>query len=164
MNVQRLLLTAVLLAGVAACGRDPRIPSDAQDLSLAPSADWRSSFYYTGYRYPAREVIRDQQAWDSAWSTIHWGSSSVAAPPAVDFATEMVVLAAMGEHPTGGYSIQISEAALGVDAIYVLVTEKSPGQRCGLTQALTQPVALARLPRFDGEVKFLESQQTTNCW
>jgi len=168
---ESLVAMAVLLVPLAACsGWDPRIPVDAQEVtpkSLGdPSASTGTLYLYTGYHDPARLVIRDAGAWASAWSTLvqpQGASASGSPPPAVDFSTDMVVLAAMGERTTGGYVIQLTAAAATPEQVYVSVTQTDPGSSCIVTLALTQPVALARLQRFDGPVTFVESQATHDC-
>src|SRR5688572_28324788 len=42
-----------------------------------------------------REVVKDQAAWNALWAELRKGSSLPQEPPAVDFAREMVIVAAM---------------------------------------------------------------------
>jgi len=164
MAYKQSLAAAVLIAMAAACGgRDPQIPADAQEMGLAPvgSAQQQS---WSGFTERTRLVIRDQEAWGSAWSTVMGPSASPIGPPQVDFQSEMVVLAAMGQRNTGGYTIEIREAAANAEALYVSVVETSPGSGCVTTDALTQPVVMARVARHDGEVRFINNEVTRNCW
>ena len=75
-----------------------------------------------------------------------------------------VILVALGERPTGGYSIFIDRVTeLQDGSIEVLVRSVAPGPTCGVTAALTQPVDIARVPRRDGSVSFRELAETHNC-
>ncbi|HEY8210989.1 MAG TPA: protease complex subunit PrcB family protein [Myxococcaceae bacterium] len=179
-NVKAILAVA-LVAAVTACSNqdpdvlhDPNIPSGAQEVTMAPvggtqvqvpngNADFTNTYFYSGFKEPARLVIRDQQAWASAWATLMKPNPGASGPPIVDFSSEMVILAAMGERNRGGFGIDMTEAALASDALYVSVLETSPGVSCVTTDAITSPVALTRVARYDGEVKFSENARTTDC-
>src|SRR3989442_9299585 len=67
------------------------------------------------------------------------------AVPAVDFRTERVVLVALGQRSTGGYDIRIDSVVQFQRGSVTYVTATSPGQKCGTTSALSQPVDVIRL-------------------
>jgi PrcB C-terminal len=173
MTNVKAVLAVTLVAAFAACsGHDPNIPGDAQQVSMAPVSGSQVSssgggvtnaYSYSGFQEPARLVITDDQAWASAWATLMQPSPGASGPPHIDFSAQMVLLAAMGGRNTGGYSIDMTEAASTADTLYVSVLETSPGTSCITTDALTSPVALTRVVRFDGEVKFLENAKTIDC-
>ena len=120
--------------------------------------------YYSGIKTFERLVVRDAAAWQTVWTQIHAGSTPVTPPPTVDFSREMIVVAAMGEYSTGGYSILLERATedrTGGIAISVLST--SPGSNCGVTLAFSAPVDIARLPLHAGPVRFFERSETTAC-
>lgn len=117
----------------------------------------------SGFDQPARLVIRDPITWANAWQQTFKGSSPMPPVPDVDFTREVVVLAALGSHSTGGYAILI-EGATATDAgTSVAIRSISPGAACGTTQAFTQPVDIARVPRRDGKVSFVEQKEVHNC-
>lgn len=159
MTRTNALLSAVLIATLAACGRDPAIPGDARNLSME-QVGYDQSYQSSQFTEQTRLVIRDQQAWDDAWAKINGQTTA----PATDFSTSMIVLAAMGQRNHGGYSIAFNDIAATRDALYVSVTESSPGSMCVTTQALVEPVVLARVERIDGDVQFIEHTQTTSCF
>lgn len=76
----------------------------------------------------------------------------------------MVVVVALGLRMSGGYGILIDGASeIGADEVAVAVRSISPGPRCGVTGALIQPVDIARLPRRDGPVHFVEDSEVHSC-
>lgn len=120
--------------------------------------------YYSGLDQPGRIVVRDETSWQALWSQIHERFSEVPPVPAVDFSREMVVVVALGLRSSGGYSILVDAAHEASNAgLLVTVRSISPGSKCARTAALTQPVDIARVPRRDGEVSFLEQSEVTVC-
>jgi hypothetical protein len=75
----------------------------------------------------------------------------------------MVVLAALGSRNTGGYDVVFERATVESSQVTLTVRELAPGPRCGTTQALTQPVDVARLPRQEGAVRFAVRSALINC-
>jgi hypothetical protein len=155
--MDRQLAAAVSIAMATTSCLGERIPEGAEAVTLAPERT-----YYSGYREASRLVIRDEATWSSAWETYQGRVTPRPAAPAVDFTREMVLLAAMGERSSGGYSIQIDEAAASEGALYVAVTESSPGAGCVTSQSLSQPVVYARVPQH-ADVRFIERLTTSEC-
>jgi hypothetical protein len=120
--------------------------------------------FNSGVEQPERLVVRDSAAWNTLWIRIHARQSPIPPLPTVDFTREMVVFASLGTRSSGGYSILLDSASeAGSGAIDVVVRSVSPGPRCGVTAALTEPVDIAKLPRRDTPVQFVERSETTNC-
>jgi hypothetical protein len=120
--------------------------------------------FYSGFDKPTRLVVRDVVTWQTVWSQIYLRGSPVPPLPAIDFSREMVVVAALGSHSSGGYSILLdgaSEAA--ADGVAVTVNSSSPGSNCIVTEAFTQPLDVARLPLRHGPVSFVEQSRVSNC-
>jgi len=117
----------------------------------------------TAYGMRQRLVIRDAESWSAAWKKIVCQQQPAPAVPAIDFHREMVVLAAMGTKPDGGYAIAIDEVRKVDDDLSISIVEKSPASGCTVLAVLTAPVALIAMPRFDGDVEFVESSVTVPC-
>lgn len=108
-------------------------------------------------------AIHDWREWEAQWHRITAGHGNPPGPPPVEFTTQMVLLAAMGSRPTGGYAVTIERASEERDAIVVSVTFTAPGPTCGATAALTQPADLAMIPRSDKPVRFIVDRQVRDC-
>jgi PrcB C-terminal len=127
-------------------------------------SDPYSFAFYSGMTTSARLVIRDPVTWQATWAEINRGLSPSSPPPSIDFSREMVVVAALGTRGSSGYDILIdgaTEADAGGAAIAIRST--SPGAGCGTLTVLTQPVDIARMPRRDGAVTFVERSSVTTC-
>ncbi len=119
--------------------------------------------YNAGLDQPAREVVRDAAAWSALWPRIAGPAGPPHAAPAVDFGREMVLVAAMGQRPTGGYSIEIASVTAAGGELVANVVEQRPGPRCGTTQALTAPVDVVAIPRSTRSVRWEVRQVASDC-
>jgi len=126
-------------------------------------SDPYSFTFVSGFDSPARVVVRDAATWQAIWAQTFKGGS-VPTIPVVDFSREMLVVVALGSHSSGGYGILIDGASeAGSDNVSVAVRSISPGVGCGVTEAFTQPVDIARMPRREGAVGFVERTEVTEC-
>jgi hypothetical protein len=154
---------ALLLVGLG-CERTTALdPSNTAVPVLRLSSGPRSFTYYSGLIEPQRLVVRDQVTWAEAWAAIWRGHSPTPELPTVDFAREMLVIVALGERPTGGYTILVDSAATTTEGLTVWIRIMAPGSGCGVTTALSQPVDVARLPRSDGAVRFIDGAEVQAC-
>jgi hypothetical protein len=119
--------------------------------------------YSSGFDEAAQLVIRDTAAWAQAWARIYARHGEAPPRPAFDPATERLVLVAIGTRATGGFSILLDSALVARDTLVVHATSSRPGQRCGTTAALTQPVDVARVPRLEAPVRFAVRETVTEC-
>ena len=118
---------------------------------------------FSGYEQPTTLVVRDREAWQSAWSQVSRGRNPVPPLPSIDFSTQMIVVAALGAKPTSGYAVEFTGASVSNDIVTVEATSVSPGTRCVTLQVITYPVDIARLPRRDGAVQFHFTPSVTSC-
>jgi len=119
--------------------------------------------FNSGITARERVVIRSAFEWPATWLRLQGAEHP---PPDVfqpDFASEMAVVAAMGEKTSGGFDISIDSVTRHERGSIVYVTEKTPGPGCMTTEAITQPVHAVRAPRTDGQVWWRERTVTENC-
>jgi len=160
----RRLIASLLALVTVGCSAPLAAPGPHAALTVTRLRAEPFSFTYVSQlRQPERLVIRDQVAWVNAWASLSPVGAPIAAPPNVDFGREMIVLVALGERPSGGYSILVDSAAANSDGVTVWVGTSSPGPHCGTTLALTQPVDIAKLPRIDAPVRFVGTSKVIDC-
>ena len=119
--------------------------------------------YSSGFDEAAQLVLRDTTAWAQAWARIYARHGEAPPRPAFDAAAEQLVLVAIGTRATGGFGILLDSALVARDTLFVHATSSRPGQRCGTTAALTQPVDVARVPRLEAPVRFAVRETVTEC-
>ena len=127
-------------------------------------AQTRGSFTSNSGIYESlRIVISDAKAWRKVWEQIHTPFSPQPPLPEIDFSRELVVVVALGTRPTGGYGIIVDRAYQRDNRLEIIVRKQTPGKTCGTTQAITQPVDIARVPKTERLVVFRETEVVHEC-
>jgi hypothetical protein len=104
----------------------------------------------SGIEEPRQVVIRVQAEWAALWKE-HGSSDPL---PMVDFTKEMVAAVFLGTRPTGGFSVQIPRARLEGNTLVIAYSEEKPSGDAIVTQVLTSPFHIVRLPRHTGATRF----------
>lgn len=160
----RTISVCVFVLGAACGGSDLTQPPGTSVQMVRLRSEPYPFTFYSGLEQPARLVVRDPLTWRAIWNQIYSRQSPVPALPSIDFSRDMIVVAALGAHSTGGYSILLSGASEEVNnGISVIVDSSSPGSDCVVTEAFTQPVDMAQLPRRNGAVSFVERSHVSHC-
>lgn len=155
---------AVVLVAASGCSNFLAIGDGPQVPIVRLRAEPYSFTFYSGITSSERIVVRDADSWRSVWAEIYKGYTPTPALPQVDFAQEMIVVAALGSRPTGGFGILFDDANEGDGGSTVVrVRTISPHSNCGVTTAVTSPVDIARLPRRDGGVHFVDRAVIHTC-
>lgn len=158
-----LLVTALSLGCLDALSP----PFDGPALGARVSVDFPvpvAHEYSSGIGDPARLIIADSATWAAIWAQVFAGLQPRPGLPAVDFRTQRVLLAALGQRNTGGYDIRIDSVVGFTLGTVAYVTTTAPGGNCATTQALTQPVDLVRLaPPPVAPVAFAQRAVVRDC-
>lgn len=115
-----------------------------------------------------REVIRNREEFIDFWKRLHGRvppGGFVIPLPEIDFSKEMIVVAAMGQRPSSGYSILI-DGACEVDGQVEVFVSSVEELSCGIGvfPSMTAPADAVRLPRSDLPVVFRETQLSCKEW
>lgn len=107
------------------------------------------------YDFTERSLIiaQTESSFTELWEKLH--SSMIPTPdrPNVNFEESIVVGAMMGVQQSGGFSIEVVEAAVDQDYLWIRTEEKEPGEDCAVTDVLTSPYHLVKIPRAPAENK-----------
>ena len=95
-------------------------------------------------------VVRADTEWQALWK--RHGAREAA--PAIDFSREMIAAVFLGTRPTGGYRVEITALRREADVLVIDILERRPPPGALVTQALTAPFHIVRLPRHEGPVRF----------
>ena len=158
------VVLACLCRAAFAAGQPAQPPSPRETIPLTRLASQPSAYVeYSGVSDSLRAVVRDSVEWRRLWVQINGPFIPQPALPRVDFQREMVVVAAMGRQPGGGYDIVIERAVEDTAGIEVLVRRTTPGDRCSSSAAVTKPLDLAKIPVSNKPVRFRDREQAAAC-
>jgi hypothetical protein len=162
--VYRFGVLSLLLGGLSleACGSSSH-PEAPQEVAAGLDGPVLLHLGYSGFGEPARLVVRDSAMWAALWATAFARQTTVPPLPAVNFATDMILVAALGARPSGGYDIAIEGLAPEAEGAVAFVTTRVPGDECYTTAAITEPVVMLRVSGVTGRVRFLEQTETRSC-
>lgn len=138
-----MLALAGLVLGLVGCGGGDQEVSRAGE----PVPIQRE---FTGQQGPVGDrgffVVQRPEAWQALWGD--------RAAPAVDFATSTVLVALMGQQPTAGYSIDITDVRATGTRIIAYVDETRPNRGDVVAQVITTPFAMVVVPKLTQPVAF----------
>jgi hypothetical protein len=106
-------------------------------------------------------AVPDEATWAKVRERLVFASNDQ--PQPVDFAAERVVVVALGQRPTGGYSVRVESVAERGGVLEISAVEEAPGPSCLTTQALTQPFVVIAVARGNQGVSAAWSKTTRNC-
>ncbi len=132
-----------------------RLPESAR-IAVAPSAQGQCNSPST------RTVFRKLMEWEAFWAAVE-GCPPRPIPQDIDWAKEMVVLAAMGKRTSAEERISIIGSGQRGDTLVVLVRRSVLPPQCPDQGEKNYPISVARLPRNDGRVRFLEERTMLPC-
>ena len=108
-----------------------------------------------GFHDAANTIARDGKSWERLWEQANREHSPIPRAPAVDFGKEMVALAAMGEKPTPGWSIEIVGARNLDGKFRILYAEHAPDGKKAVPPLPTSPWHAVVLPKSDDPVEWV---------
>ncbi len=159
-----LITTALLAAGGCGSSAQPSATIRDESTVTAPpqTAARLLSASQSGFTEPAELAVRERGEFAAAWATLHRGLPGNA-PPEVDFSRRTVVLLALGERSSGGYSVRFDGITREEGGAVVRYTVTRPGPGCMTTQAITSPVDVVSVSRVEGAVRFERQEVVDSC-
>lgn len=147
------LLAFGLLAG---CGEDVTAPREREFRQLFTTL-------YSNLRIKANLVVSDNPGWTQLWAVISAGTTDARTLPTVDFDSEEIVIAALGEQRKAGYAVRIEQVEYTDTTRNVVVLQTAPGPACSSAEVITTPLDAAVISKSNAPIRFIERLQTINC-
>ena len=82
--------------------------------------------------------------------------------PVVDFNKNSVVAVFIGNRSNGGFMVSIDSITEGKN-LTVNITETTPGSTCMVTDAITRPFTLVKIPKTEAKPVFKTKQIVKDC-
>ena len=123
-------------------------------------------YYHQYYNTTQEVVIDDISTYGILYNMMkcgYYACGIVVIPPEVDFSNSTVIAVFMGEKPTGGHDIEITNITDEGDKVVVNVKRISPDENCVVTQVLTQPYHIVKTSKITKNVEFIYEDEITQC-
>jgi hypothetical protein len=108
-------------------------------------------------------VVRDADEWTRHWAGPSSGQPWLLPAPAVDWQTEMCIVAALGTRSSSGYDVLIDAIQVVGDRMTVLAWEIQPGQNCVVLCVITHPFHAVAVPAHAGVVELAKRIAYESC-
>ncbi len=114
----------------------------------------------SGYQSASQVVIDNSEQWNDLWQRHTCNTEPPPPVPQVDFTRYSVVVVFAGEQPTGGYLVEILSAETSgsqtQEQLAITVQHRQPKAGDFVTEALTYPYHMIRIPKIHGRVVLKE--------
>lgn len=98
-------------------------------------------------------LVKNEKDWEEIWIQAKGRLNPLPQMPTVDFSSQYVIAAFMGERPSSGYHIEITSLEKRGNILDVYVTKyETPG----MLTVITNPFYLARVPRGNYKLNVIE--------
>jgi hypothetical protein len=144
------------IALIGGCGEDPAAP-------VANRFQQVFTTLYSNLSDKTELVVSTPDAWAQTWAQISSGSTSAANRPAVDFATEDVVVVALGEKRKAGFAVRIDQVEFTDSTRNIIVVQTVPAESCSSSEVITTPLDAAVVSKTGKPTRFIERLSLLTC-
>ncbi|MCH8568175.1 MAG: protease complex subunit PrcB family protein [Balneolales bacterium] len=164
MYAKALLLLAACITLISCSSNQKSISEDR--AQMPPILETVSQGAHGGFSSNGDKefVIRDSENFSQFWKNMHGpqlGQNENI--PDINFQDFMIIAVFMGEMPSSGYSIGITEIESGENSLTVKVQETRPGSTCMNMTVMTAPHHIVKIPSSDKDVSFVYNTQINEC-
>jgi len=100
-----------------------------------------------GVTAPSYQLLRSADELAAAWNRAYGAALQPPPLPGADLERETLLAVFLGPKPTGGFGAEVRGVTLEGGDLFVDLVETSPGPGAMVTQALTSPWLIVRVPR-----------------
>ena len=108
-------------------------------------------------------LINTNEQYQALMSDVYKNLDQMPRIPVVDFSKNSLVAVFVGPRNTGGYLVIIDSITEGSKNISVNVTESTPGKNCVVTEGITKPFSIVKIPKTDKKPIFKTKQIVKDC-
>lgn len=109
---------------------------------------------------PEFHVAASEDQLHRLWNRAYGRQLNVPTVPRIDFRRDTVVAFFLGQKPTGGYGVDVQGVTIEGNEVYISVRISEPAEDAIVTQALTSPWVMVRVPRPNVNVAWFRDDAT----
>ena len=114
------------------------------------------------YYVLARPDIDDYE-YDKLMKDVYANLDQVPKTPFINFEKNTLVAVFIGARNSGGYMVNIDSINEGSKNLTVFVTETKPGKSCVVTDAITKPFVIVKIPKTDKKPVYKYNEIVNEC-
>jgi hypothetical protein len=110
-----------------------------------------------------QRVVASRKQMDKLLTRLKVGSRQKALAEQVDFNRDLVLAIYGGEAPSSGYRVEAARVIEKDGEVQVVIRRLRPGPHCVTLSVMTNPYALAAIPRTDKKLTFITVEEEVDC-
>ena len=156
MKTHIFLISAFLLSAViSACSSQG---NDEKKLPMEIILDGT----YSAIEEKREVLLNNNDDYQKLMTEVYKNLDQMPRIPVVDFNKNSVVAVFIGNRSNGGFMVSIDSITEGKN-LTVNITETTPGSNCMVTDAITRPFSLVKIPKTDSKPVFKTKQIVKDC-
>ena len=156
MKTNILLISVFLLSAViSACSTQG---NDEKKLPMEIILDGT----YSAIEEKREVLLNNNDDYQKLMTEVYKNLDQMPRIPVVDFNKNSVVAVFIGNRSNGGFMVSIDSITEGKN-LTVNITETTPGSNCMVTDAITRPFSLVKIPKTDSKPVFKTKQIVKDC-
>lgn len=157
MKTNILLLTVFLISAVySGCSTQG---NDEKKLPMEIILDGT----YSAVEDKREILLNNNEDFQKLMADVYKNLDQMPRIPVVDFNKNSVVAVFIGNRSNGGFMVAIDSITEGSKNLTVNITETTPGKNCMVTDAITRPFTLVKIPKTESKLVFKTKQIVKDC-
>lgn len=157
MKTNILLLTVFLISAVySGCSTQG---NDEKKLPMEIILDGT----YSAVEDKREILLNNNEDFQKLMADVYKNLDQMPRIPVVDFNKNSVVAVFIGNRSNGGFMVAIDSITEGSKNLTVNITETTPGKNCMVTDAITRPFTLVKIPKTESKPVFRTKQIVKDC-
>lgn len=118
---------------------------------------------YSGVEVKQEMLINNNDDYQKIMNEVYKNLDQMPRIPVVDFTKNSLVAVFIGERRSGGFLVNIDSIIDGSRSITAHVTESTPGVNCMVTDVITRPYTIVKIPKTDKKPVFRHKVIIIDC-
>ena len=150
-----LMLFTVVFTLVSCSGMDGEVKKIPAEMILSGT--------FCAIDTKREAVINNKEEYDRLMQDVYSNLDQVPKTPVVNFEKNTLVAVFSGAKNSGGYMVNIDSVTEGSKNLTVYVTETKPGKSCVVTDAITKPFVIVKIPKTDKKAVYKYNEIINEC-
>ncbi|MDF1673226.1 MAG: protease complex subunit PrcB family protein [Vicingaceae bacterium] len=156
------ILILISILGLLSCKSSQSSTSSVMEKVVFTPIELKSG-NNGGFKTKTNLVISTQEEFLKIWNQAFANYMNKETAPEVDFEKNIILLVALGEKTSGGYTIKVDNVIETKDNTVVNVLYTSPGKGCMTTESITYPFQIIQIEKPNKAILFSKKNIVFGC-